>query len=255
MSTKLSLLEKLPVELLSITLSDGTLSEQDIIGLGACSKTLFTHVLSHIRQQCRKAAAPWAATPLACTGSWLMDLPPALYEHFPEQVPLEHKYQTRSGKWYGACPARRFNWHAVDSLDVDGQDGGEVWLKAFMSASWTEQNPPAVIHQLRRGIETTLRAQVADTQRHWILRNLTAHQYVRLKFNKSRESHEAHVHVQGAPRLTLDQAIVLRISWGAKDGCRDRVEAHEEALLRGSWAGHCFDVMKTAQAKLMGGRI
>src|SRR5947207_15156695 len=71
----LSRLESLPAELIAIILADPSLQTKDVISLGLASKTLWLHVLQHVERDCWLTAAPMAGVEIACTGSYLHDLP------------------------------------------------------------------------------------------------------------------------------------------------------------------------------------
>jgi len=244
-SVDASPIERLPAELFDMVLGDTELSTEDLMALGVCSKTLWLQILAHVHEDCRKAAAPWAGTPLLCTGSWLLDLPPAIYEAFPDQQKREDAYKARTGRWYGCCPARKLNWNGISNyVNVEGQSRTQAWLAALTTVARTAQTDRTTMRKLQCSLSEMLQRQTDVSQRNWILRNLTVQQYVRLKFDRPRRTQEANVYVRGASWLTLDRALILRISWGANEtGTYDkRADDRLNASLRGSWAGHCFDV-------------
>ena len=79
----LSPIEELPAELLSLVFSDGNLAKEDVIRLGTCSQTLWTHAVRQMQMDARASAAPWADTPMLCTGTYLRTVPPELCKHYP----------------------------------------------------------------------------------------------------------------------------------------------------------------------------
>lgn len=248
-STRVSPLERLPTELLNQIFDSTELPPEDLVALGVCSKTLWLQVLAHVRQDYRKAAAPWAQKPLLCSGTWLTDLPPAIYEQFPDEQVYERQYRNRNGRWYGPCPARKWNWAGVGGYaDVEGKDCRKTWLAALNALSWSKEVVPTVMDTLRSSLEAVLYRDSCVAQRNWVLRNVTDHQYVRLKLDRPRLGEATHVHVRGAPRLSLDQALILRACWGAADGYPRQQDEKNDTLLRGEWAGHRFEVVEDSVA-------
>ncbi|KAK5730721.1 hypothetical protein LTR15_000659 [Elasticomyces elasticus] len=63
----LSPMEGLPCEMISTVMAE--MSPKDIIALGMCSQTLWSHTIAHVEQDVKQAAAPWAGKPLLCTGT------------------------------------------------------------------------------------------------------------------------------------------------------------------------------------------
>jgi hypothetical protein len=107
-------LECLPVELIRIIISNPILEPVDVVSLGLTSQLLWAHVLQHIAARCSKG--PWADTPLVCTGTWTMSVPPAIHDLRPHMTQDEESFFTRAqnggrrGPMRGTCPAREYNW-------------------------------------------------------------------------------------------------------------------------------------------------
>ena len=114
-----STLERMPAELLSMIISDPSLHASDVFSFGLCSRLLWNHLLNHVQKECRKA--PWAGTPLLCTGGWLMSVSPAIHALYPNMKQEEDEFFNRPGRGpqgrpaRGMCPARRFNWGAIET--------------------------------------------------------------------------------------------------------------------------------------------
>ena len=103
---------------------------------------------------------------------------------------------------------------------------------------------------LRRSLEKVLfTKRPARGTTKWVLRNHTALQSVHLKVRRRRNSQINDASVKGVPWLSLDKALMLRICWGGANmyGIYDEKAAVSEKVARGSWAGHCFDVVESKE--------
>lgn len=254
-STQLSPLEAMPAELLANILDDPGLDPADILAVGVCSTTLWSHALLHIRQARRRDASPFANTPLLCTGTHLTELPSAVHELYPEQLAKQREWDRRPQGYgravsRGMCPARVWNWAAVSKYDRLEGDSASIWLSAF-DALEIEDVHLFCSYSLRRSLETLLRPQAFDDKSGWILRNMTAREYVRLELVASEQDHNARANVEGASSLSLDKALVLRICWGGAWGWGDE-NKRERDLCSGKWAGHYFDVVRKDAGALVG---
>ncbi|KAK4555877.1 hypothetical protein LTR86_007097 [Recurvomyces mirabilis] len=274
----LSMIEALPAEILGLVLAQSDLEAKDIINLGLCSTILWSHALSHIHRDVKLRTGYWAGQPLLCTGTYLTTLPEAIYDLLPEEKAMEDEYQAfmdnyhsgpsipgrgRIGKrWYGPCPARRWNWNAVSEPeddgfeDVGGKQGLQRWTEALGASLLTLTSPLSVMLRARlwQGImdivESTRATDSMDGvvhgENHWILRNLSKKQYFRLDLLPSFRGHGPQTLVQGSRWLSLDQALIMRIAWNgasARDAFFTELETLSEGLGCGAWAGHPFDVV------------
>ena len=258
-SKKASPLERVPPELLNIIISDPCLDVEDVIAFGLASQSLWLHVLGHIQDACAKA--PWAGTPLLCTGSYLMSVPPAIHALYPIMEQEEKEFFNRPGRGSrgcparGICPARKFNWNSIsDYVDRTDHDHREVWLNSFTNLRGSSGIPDGYLNALQVSLKDALSVtRPADPPRTWILRNHTTHEFVSLKACRMYGKQERCVHVNGLPWLSLDKALILRICWAAPsprlyNDDKDENEYDTEhnlmkKLKRGQWAGHSFDVV------------
>ncbi|KAK0935828.1 hypothetical protein LTR29_012609 [Friedmanniomyces endolithicus] len=258
----LSLVEKLPSELIGLILSEAGMSHREIIAFGLCSSELWLQTLSHIQRDVRDDTAPWAGKPLLCSGTWLTTLPPAIYERYPEEIEAERKYQnvlaqvhvpvpgTATGRgsrgrsaWYGPCPARVWNWTAVSEYEnVRGIDCRQKWLEALTINMVDAGLSPTASDKIWSDIRMVLNNRAPIEANDWLLLNVTTQQYVQLKLRRSEPGQSPRLYVAGARWLSLDQALILRICWGP-----DEMETHR--LHRGMWAGHCFEVIEDTGAR------
>ncbi|CAJ2502407.1 Uu.00g098010.m01.CDS01 [Anthostomella pinea] len=242
---KLSPLESLPAELLANILADSELGPYDVLALGVCSSTLWSHVLFHVQQVRHRTAVPFANTPFLCSGTWLTELPPALYELFPRETSVEKVYRLRTRRWFGPCPARRWNWGAVSSYGaVQADDPRSVWMTAFEALA-VDNLDVFCQYGLRRSLEALFEPADIRQEKDWVLRDLTAKESVRLELAGSAGSQGVKVHVEKVPSLSLDNALMLRICRGGAAGPGWSGESQKyRDLVSGKWAGHCFDVVQ-----------
>lgn len=243
---RVSPLEKLPNEILSMILDDDQFGRADVAMIGLCSRSLWQQCLSHIKASA--CQGQWANTPLVCTGTYLETLPPAIYEAFPslkhaadhwQSFPLPGPGATRNGK----CPARDWNGDAFVSFKEVVQTRDQDWLVALNMALYM---PGTNIHPtdrepLRQSLTHALRISKPQARSSWLLRNRTTREYVDLRCVITVD--EEHVlYVKDVPALTLDKALMLRIC-RTKPGLHRPYRLGVDDLLQGKWAGHKFDVI------------
>ena len=273
-------IESLPIEIVDMIIADPCLEPIDIVSLGLSSYSLWIYVLQHIVQKCQKA--PWADTPLLCSGSWTMSLPQAIHDIKPELKQQEENFFKLSGD-HGACPARNFNWGAISSFtEHSEQHRGSVWVQAFIDLSGPScipvkglqglrtsleavaglnqaKIPTRGLKRLRRSLEAVINPSKSTVPTAWTLRNHTTKECVFLKAGHTYRKNEYDVHVKGMPWLSVDRALLLRICWSCAHVTEDDVFAGYDAkweqharllaqMKRGKWAGHCFDIVPSARA-------
>ncbi|KAJ9643368.1 hypothetical protein H2199_004047 [Coniosporium tulheliwenetii] len=120
-----SKLESLPTELIASILENSSLERSDIIALGLASETLWLHVLRHVEKDYWLAAAPMAGVEIACTGTYLNDLP----ESFAKDDLAKRSIEIREVSVM--CEARKINWAAIGAYDAVDEDAAEPWLAAL----------------------------------------------------------------------------------------------------------------------------
>lgn len=234
-----SRLEALPAEILALVLTSGRLSMRDQLNLGRSSQTLWMHVWRHIREDCRRRAAPWAGTSLIATGNWLQDLPQRLYDLFPEIQKRDRLWERGQIRRLGMCPARQWNADARGEYeDVEGKDRGREWLGAGkeggLSMGLVESLEEAV--EIRRG-----------RGEKWMLRNLSMMEFVRLEIIEGDEQSEGEgvqgVVIAGKESLSLDEILLMKICWTEPFIDISDEDDETTSITRGDWAGHRFDVV------------
>lgn len=247
-SRQASPLESLPNELLAMIFNDGTLTANDVLAIGLCSKTLWQCCMGHVRAVVSKG--PWMKTPLVCAGTYLTDLPSTVHEIVPSLKQREEDWRARQpppghgmrgGR--GMCPARRWNWNAVSTYTDTSDDSAMTWLSAFDSVCCNEQSGISVTDQklLRHSLRSLLSAGKPKSNSKWILRNHSTQQYVHLRCSSNVVA-ETELRVKGLPALTLDKALMMRICWTTTK-IYPSGKGGEGKDLRGLWAGHRFDVV------------
>ena len=271
-TTNLSALESLPNELLDAIMDDDTtLSLQDIVNLGVCSKRLWIRLLHHVREDMRKSNASWSNTPLICPFLYLRDFPPAMNKLFPDVKAQQDAFDGHP--W--SSPSRHeqeptYLWvkrafetfESVEQID----DRRRHWLRAISSPLITRTTPLWTFQMLKSGLEDALRLNAPLPGEKWVLRNLTANEYVRLEVadgtdvatdTEAADSTDraivAYVET-AAPWLNLDVALLLRIFW-YREGARTQpgtttaryAVRMSNIFKRGAWAGHCFDVVRCSE--------
>lgn len=254
---ELSAIELLPAEILSTITSPGLLDTRDIVALGLSSRTLWIHVLWHIQRASRKG--PWVGTPLILTGTYLTTAAPVMHESSPELKEEEMEWaalgQRSSSSWRrGICPARKWNWNAIDSYkDIALYNSRFAWREAF-----AERANNATLHSgelgfLQQTLEQALRplptSPIKGTA--WTLRNLKTKEYVSLSKSRRYVRESSYVNVKGCPWLSLDKALVLRLSWTEHDLDRSILPPNTiHQVHHGKWAGHSFDIVCQAPSEL-----
>ncbi|KAK5170987.1 uncharacterized protein LTR77_004131 [Saxophila tyrrhenica] len=273
-SASSSAIERLPPELMSMVLSDPDLSSNDIVSLGLASNALWVLFLAHA-QQIRRMQS-WAGKPLLCTGTYLMSVPPAIHTMFPNFKTEEEEFFNRPGRGLrgapcrGMCPARKWNWNARNKfVERSKLSLKDELVSAFIAVSPKSNIRAVDLATLRHTIEWTLsahdvpkplskqqqRAQKARAARcrptptptHWVLRNMTTREYAVLKQAHIYRSERNYFHISGLPFLSVDKALLMRVTW-ADDSDEDDYTGRDESvaeksLKQGSWAGHCFEIV------------
>lgn len=244
---KLSKLESLPSELLTLILEDPSLDREDVLALGLTSETLWAHVVHHVRQDCLRAATPLAGVEIACTGTYLVDLPDAFRKDdlFRLSVPCQ-------GQGY-MVEARNINWEATRHYTSLRASPGALWTTAFDIASAATTGIPSSLSKklfaelasnwlfAGRGTFSSLALKAP-----WVLRNLTTKEYVHCRIGSTvKHGYVTHPDVQN---LRVDDILLMRICWTRKDhfSHNDSLEMRQPSH-QGKWAGHCFDIVPLDQ--------
>jgi hypothetical protein len=232
-------LECMPAELLKMVFDDETLEKRDIVALGLCSRSLWQHMLKHVESAYRKTAAPWAGTEIACTGTYLTDLP----ESF-EKDNLAMDSVTDRGGPTRMVPARRFNWSAWTEFAQPEDNQQDAWCSALCvhrsaaaipDSSWPKLEEDILCGNLFPKVFPNLSPESPG----WVLRNQTTKEYVCICASSERKGQYV---VPNAQWLRLDDVLIMRTCWTLTTRFPPDLERSID-LNRGRWAGHCFDVV------------
>lgn len=242
-----SCIETMPAELLAMVLNDSGLEMSDVICFGMASGSLWQHTLQHTRKECRSAlAAPWAGVELACTGTYLTDLPNSFAEDnlAKSTVQIHHK---------SPCMllARRINSAAIRSYDAPSEDPETAWQSKFEALRGAYRDIPEA--QLKKmGDELRIATSNFCSESFnasWILRNLSTKEYVRCRPRACPGVTRGYVDYPEGHWLCLDDVLLMRICWTGEVSWNDKDDLIVSR--RGKWAGHCFDIVALGGGEIL----
>jgi hypothetical protein len=238
-ASSLSSLECMPSELLKMVFDDDILEKQDITALGLCSQTLWQHMLERVESEYRKNAAPWADFEIACTGTYLEDLP----ESFDKDNMALDSVTRRYGL-AGTTMARRFNWTAWSEYKRPKESQQDEWHSALRAHHITAAIPGSYWVKLEEDVSCSkLFPNLTSKGLGWVLRNQTTKEYVRICASSERKE-DYIVNVPSARWLRLDDVLIMRICWTTRFSYEEREDIKKGLYLyRGKWAGHRFDIV------------
>ena len=231
-----SRLESLPAELLAMILSCPELSKDDIICLGMASETLWSHTIQHIDKDYRRSPSigPWAGTEIACTRSYLTELPSSFNK---DNLALNSVSITNRDRMN---TARKINWAAMRCYTSGKDDDGE-WRAAFdnHTANQTYISKPRLAQMSEEllSVSSTLGSSKVDAP--WILRNLITKEFVRCLPTADSQGRRGHVDHPECKGLRLTDILTARIIWTQPF----RSSFPPQFDMCGRWAGHTFDIV------------
>ncbi|KAF2703657.1 hypothetical protein K504DRAFT_463387 [Pleomassaria siparia CBS 279.74] len=258
--------DKLPVELILEILEESGLSKSDVLALAFAFPSTRPIIVSYIHTSYAKMAAPWAGTPMACIGNYTTDLPSsfmtdtelaAKFETWAAWTPPQYQPTGRGfgGSRRGLPPARRFFWDCTNySKPSNSQIEEQEWQMALMRLREQSMDPIDPTTSVHEDMEY-FRQQISCPEmfprgNEWVLRNLTTKEYyVPQAFpetarNSSKIYYDAHqsdtITFTKPVVLGFDDVLLLRTCWTSTFN-----DAHnlQESVRKGSWAGHCFDIV------------
>jgi hypothetical protein len=238
-TSSLSSLECMPAELLKMIFDDEVLEEQDITALGLCSQTLWRHMLERVESAYRKSAAPWADLEIACTGTYLVDLP----ESFNKDNMALDSVTSRGGRGRMVL-ARQFNWAAWVEYKRPKDNQQDEWRSALRAHRIAAAIPESCWVKLEEDVSCSkFFPKPTSKGPGWVLRNQTTKEYVRISAS-SEHSGDCVVHVSSARWLRLDDVLIMRICWTTRSSYEEKEDLKRGLhLYRGIWAGHRFDIV------------
>jgi hypothetical protein len=238
-TSSLSSLECIPAELLKMIFDDEVLEKRDITALGLCSQTLWQHMLERVESAYRNNAAPWADCEIACTGTYLVDLP----ESFDKDNMALDSVTSRNGQ-ADVPMARQFNWAAWVEYKRPKDNQQDEWRLALRARRIAAAIPESCWAKLEEDVSCSkLFPNPTSKGSGWVLRNQTTKEYVRICAS-SEHNGDCVVHVSSARWLRLDDVLIMRICWTTRSSYEEKGDLKRGLhLYRGKWAGHRFDIV------------
>lgn len=244
-TSSISILENLPPELIGNIFS--VLEPDELVALGLCSQKLWVQAVRAIHDRYHNCSGVWAGTPIVCTGTYLQDLPQTIYDLFPSIEKDTKAWGDVHGQGVpmrGMAPARRWNWNALSAYAkvVKSADLEQEFQDA-LSKHLVDSHTPQRLHSAMRSCIGATNPVRGDVEPQWYFRNFNTKEFLRMETKDGDTSNQTtNLFVEGNPYLTLDLILIWRIVWTCQ-GAYGREKAELEAMKRGKWAGHCFDVV------------
>ena len=221
------------------------LSRDDIVSLGMASETLWSHTIQHIDIDYRHSPSigPWAGYEIACTGTYLLELPSTFNR---DNLALNSVSITEDGQM---CTARKINsamlTNFVSSLiEYDEQE----WWIAFNNHVPDQTHIPrprlAQMSEELLSVFSGIRSPPADAP--WILRNLATKEFVRCLPKTDFQGRRGYVDHPRVKWLRLSEVLTMRICWTIPNmrGLYPPLNAS------GQWAGHSFDIVPLDETRV-----
>lgn len=240
-----SRMEQLPTGLLNYILELG--SRSATMSLGLCSRLLWNRVLIHVQDESRSTIGCWAGTPLICGATTMHDFPDTMTDYLPKLVEKNEEHSADSRLAVGTWTRLAMKTYR----ELERNDMRVNWRIALEEALSRETISTTLLHRLQSFLETATHIPNTTANSSWLLRNLSANEFVRLKFSHDMTSAPTEpdwgywlqfpkcVYVEDEPLLSLDSALIMRIAWSGRDaGARPRGSPR-----KGIWAGYSFDVV------------
>ncbi|KAF2232801.1 hypothetical protein EV356DRAFT_517143 [Viridothelium virens] len=252
---RLSPLERLPPEMVAMILADSSLRRKDIVAFGLCSTSLWSHVLSHIEQQCRHKAAPWAGMELALIGTRLLGFPASF-----ARDSLAWNSVGASNDINGQLSASDYAWSTLHLYTCPPATNCDVWLKVLRDQYedlCVDAQFPLVFARSLTGAGLP-----------WTLRNLDTLEYITctctVELKPSATKDEDCIYTRNAqdPGRDIRQGFVMQngevLGWlRVEDVIMSRIccsraplsinssypDHRKHVPKQGPWAGHRFDIV------------
>jgi hypothetical protein len=225
-----------------LIIEDPTLIRSDIIAHGLTCETLWTHVLRYVEKDCSLTEAPMAGLEIACTGSYLTNLPESFVKDELAKSSVE------ISEWGYMCEARKINWAAIISYDSVDVTPKEKWWTAWQLQHGRLARFSGRAHR-RMGVEllaycSELRGSSQDAL--WVLRNLTTREYVRYRPGDGLRELCGLVDCEDSQvKVRIEDVLLMRICWTSVRTWED--DEKELGICPRKWAGHCFDIVPWEQ--------
>lgn len=222
---------------------------EDLVCLGLASKYLWAIARDHLRTHYASFLGRWAALRIVFVGDDVetMDFPPGLFsaeelDELPTTVDIPYNYDVPDVTWTSDVPttlyhftlplfARKERFHTLSELSID------------IYAACRDRNK----FRYDPAFKSTYRDIIAEEATYfpqdqpWILRNLTAREFVR---SEAIALKPEFIHGPFIDGFGFGQVIISRICWST-DPC-DSIDC-PIPIHRGVWAGHAFEIITLAQ--------
>jgi hypothetical protein len=240
----LSILERLPSELLAQIVADDSLGATDVIALGLTCDILWVHVLRHVSVLTRTQSGLLCGEKIALLGTHLTNLPPPLEQDKFMKSTIEYP----KNPFGNMCEARRVNWVAKSQYKkISFKFPHQEWVDAFEKACPTGGISP----NWTIALENELRSYTSvfrGNHRQWMLRNLDTNEFIRIRPGLGRYSDAAFVDHAKVKDVLIDLLLIMNISWG-KHRPPTYGNSFLEKISQGTWAGHSFDIVPLDNSK------
>lgn len=238
---KLSALECLPPELITLILDELLLEKRDIVSLGLASTTLWMHILRHVWRDVSREMAPLAGVEIACIGSHVVDLPNGFVKENLVAPTVSICDCDRTSE------AAKINWAAVSTYTPIEPSAGDAWRAALEAHHASDANIPVVtFRRLRSELASTCStSRCCPRGTPWVLRNLTTKEYVRCRPPRAAPAKSRAYVDHPDVRLSIDDVLLKCISWTR--AAPSKWDKESLYLHHGMWAGHCFDIVPLRQ--------
>ena len=194
-----------------------------VLCLSLTNRLFWAIGLSHIENHIMRSLAPWAGERILCISDRTdpNDLPPGLLNP-TGQAQVRELNQIYTFDSFSVKDA----WKKIGgpSLSKRLQD----WFQKYLA-----KHPMSDAD--RNEIISGLKPEISDFSQPWILRNLTAKEYVRGEVIalKNEFIHGPQIDVFG-----FAEVLIARICWSHQPAELGKIN-----IARGKWAGHCFDII------------
>ncbi|KAL8692232.1 MAG: hypothetical protein Q9218_002708 [Villophora microphyllina] len=211
----------------------------DILALGLTSSTLLSHCIMHISRESSTIGA-WAGMEIACTGTYLEDLPASFTN-------AGFSWSQRRLDKQGMCDARQWNWATLS----DYQRDEVTWDEALegitdLGTGAGRKSDEIIITKVRAMLWQATSVTENMEGSSWVLRNLDKNEIVRLLPPQPARAgcrrSACVVDHSGEEEITVDNAILARICWSYQGGQLERW-AERSRSNKGVWAGDRFDII------------
>ena len=198
---------------------------------------MWSHTIQYIDRDYRHSTlvGPWAGNEIACTGSYLVKLPPSFDKDdlALKSVSIANSRPLRT--------AGKINWAAFRHFASPEEDVEQEWRAAFNNHAANQTKIPktrlAQMSEELLSVSSTVGSSPADAP--WILRNLTTKEFVRCLPRADSQGRRGYVDHPECKGLHVTEILMMRICWSRPY----RWENFPQLKMHGPWAGHSFDIV------------